>query len=80
MAYPVKKGTQTGSKRNSLGSKTGECRSGKWVKIVVDKMRAPKFRIFRCTPSVKPMGFTDTEGVCRKIWWSVSGKGIYTAI
>ena len=75
MAYPVKKGTQTGSKRNSFGSKTGDCRCGKKVKILVNKMRTPKFRISRCTPSVKPMGFTDIEGVCRKTSWSVSGKG-----
>ena len=80
MAYPSKKGTQAGSKRNSFGSKTGECRCKKQVKVLVDKIRTPKIRIFRCKPSVKPMGSIDTDGVCRKTSWSVSGKGICTVI
>ena len=80
MAYPVKKGTQTGSKRNSLGSKTGECECRKKVKILVNKIRTPKFRIFRCTQSVKQMVSIDIEGVFPKTSWSVLGKGIYTVI
>ena len=59
LPYLLEKGTHT-------GSKTGKCRRRKRLKILVNKMRAPKFRIFRCIPSVKPTGSIDTEGVCRK--------------
>ena len=59
MAYPLKKGTQ-------MGSKTVEFRRRKRLKTLVNEMRTPKFRIFHRTPSVKTMGFTDVEGVCRK--------------
>jgi len=38
-------------------------------------MRTLKFRISRCTPSVKPMGFTDIEGVFLKNLVERVGKG-----
>ena len=47
----------------------------KQVKILVNKMRTPKLRIFRCTQSVKPMVPIDTEGVCRKNLVERIGKG-----
>ena len=37
MAYRLKKGTQTGSKRNSFGSKTGECKCRKQVNFIFDE-------------------------------------------